>query len=173
MRIRNLELGDVANLLQFELENRQWFEQTISPRGDYFYSAAAVQDHIRAYLIAKQQSRFHACVVLDDDGQIIARANLREINLKKSIAEVGYRVGRLHAGKGIASAATAHLMVLAYTHWKLNQLSGFVSVNNPASARVLEKNGFVKIDYHSRLAVLNHGTFDCDEYRHSYPQTAK
>lgn len=167
MQIRNLELGDVDNLLRFELDNRDWFEKTISSRGDYFYSTSAVQDHIRAYLIAKQQNRFHACVVMDDHGLIVARANLREINIKKGIAEVGYRIAQEHTGRGIASAATRHLMMLAYTHWKLKQLSGFVSVNNPASARVLEKNGFIKTSRHARLAVLKQGTFDCDEYLHT------
>jgi len=166
MQIRDLVFTDAENLLEFELENRLWFEQFITPRDDQFFTVAAVQDHIRAYILAKLQNRFHGCVVVDDANKIIARANLREINLKRSTAEIGYRVAEAHAGKGVASFATRHLMALAYDEWKLKQLRGFVSINNVASARVLEKNGFVKIGLHADLARLRHGRFDCFEYQH-------
>ena len=169
MQIRDLILTDAPNLLAFELENRLWFEQFITPREDRFFTLHAVQDHIRAYLLSKMQSRFHGCVVVDDAGQILARANLREINLKRSSAEIGYRVAERHAGQGIATAATRHLMTLAYDQWQLQQLRGFVSVNNVASARVLEKSGFVKIGLHANLARLRQGTQDCFEYQHFSP----
>ena len=166
MQILDLVLADTGNLLEFELENRAWFEQFVTPRDPRFYSPVAVQDHIRAYLIAKQQGRFHGCVVLNDQGKIIARANLREMDLKRGEAEVGYRIAHTYTGQGVASAATKHLIMLAYDQWHIKKLSGFVSVENPASARVLEKNGFVKIGLHERLSVVKHGVFDCIEYRH-------
>lgn len=166
MRIRNLNLSDAARLLQFEFENRAWFEQQINPRPASFFKETAVQDHIRGYLNAQQQGRFHACVVTDDDEQIIGRANLRDIDLKRSTAEIGYRIALSHSGQGIATAATQHLLKLAYSEWKLRQVSGFVSIMNPASARVLVKSGFVETGLHPRLVVLKHGTFDCIEYRH-------
>jgi len=166
MQIRDLELSDALDLLEFELKNRDWFEQFITPRGDQFFNPVAVQDHIRAYLMARQQGRFHGCVVLGEAGRIIARANLREINLKRGTAEIGYRVDEAHAGQGVASFATRHLIGLAYTDWGLTQLRGFVSVDNAASARVLEKSGFVKIGLHANLAQLRRGKIDCIEYRH-------
>lgn len=166
MQIRDLLLDDTDNLLQFELENRDWFERSVTPRNARFYSPVAVQDHIRAYLLAKQQGRLHGCVVVNEQGKIIARANLRELNLKRGSAEVGYRIGEAYSGKGVASAATRHLIDLAYGEWQINQLGGFVSVENPASARVLEKNDFVQVGLHERLSVTKHGVFDCYEYRH-------
>ncbi len=166
MQIRDLVLSDTQDLLAFELENRDWFEQFVTPRGDNFYTLVGAQDHIRAYLIAKQQQRFHGCVVLNDAGKIIARANLREINMKRHAAEVGYRVGQAHTGQGVASAATRYLIQLAYEEWKIQDLRGFVSVQNPASSRVLEKNGFVKIGFHPRMSLQKQGRFDCIEYRH-------
>jgi len=166
MHIRDLQLSDAADLLEFELRNRDWFEQFVSPRGERFYSFVAVQDHIRAYLIAKSQGRFHGCLVLDDDNRIIARANLREINIRRGSAEVGYRVDKDSLGRGAASAATRHLIRLAYHDWQLKQLRGFVSLDNAASARVLQKNGFVQVGVHARMAVLKHGKFDCAEYLH-------
>jgi len=166
MHIRDLELGDVDNLLAFELENRAWFEQFIAARPDNFFSAAMVQDHIRAYLLSRQQGRFHGRVVVDEQGQIIARANLREINLKRGTAEIGYRVGQAHCGRGVASVATRHLIALAYNEWEIKQLGALVITHNVASSRVLEKNGFVKVALHPRMAAIKSGRFDCFEYRH-------
>jgi len=166
MFIRDLELGDVDNLLEFELENRDWFERFIIQRPDNFYEPAAVRDHIRAHIIAKQRGRFHGCVVIGAGGKIIARANLREIVLKEGLADIGYRVAKAHVGCGIASHATRHLLGLAYDEWHLKQLRGFVVVSNIASSRVLEKNGFVKVGTHANSAKLRRGTFDCYEYRH-------
>lgn len=172
MHIRDLEIGDVDNLLAFELENRAWFERFITPRPDNFYAAAAVHEHIRAHVIAKQRGRFHGCVVLGEGGQIIARANLREIILKHGLADIGYRVAKAHAGAGVATEATRHLMALAYDEWHLKQLRGFAIVSNIASCRVLEKNGFIKVGIHANSAKLRHGIFDCYEYRHE-PSAAK
>jgi len=166
MLIRDLEISDVDNLLQFELENRDWFEKFITPRPDNFFTAAAVHEHIRAHLIARQRNRFHGCVVLGEDGKIIARANLREIVLSQGLADIGYRVAKAHAGAGVASQATGHLMALAYDEWHLKQLRGFAIVSNIASCRVLEKNGFIKVGIHANSAKLRHGIYDCYEYRH-------
>ena len=166
MQIRDLALSDAEQLLDFESRNRDWFERFIMPRPDQFFTRVAVQDHIRAYLLARQQGRFHGCVVTDESGHLIARANLREINLKRGTAEIGYRVDEAHAGQGVASFATGHLIRLAYADWGLTQLRGFVGVDNAASARVLEKNGFVKIGLHANLARLRRGNFDCFEYQH-------
>lgn len=166
MLIRDLALTDAEQLLEFELRNRAWFEQFVAPRGDRFFTVAAVRDHIRAYLIAKQQGRFHGCVVLDNSGVIVARANLREIDVRDASAEIGYRVAQAQTGKGIASAATEFLIRLAYDEWQIKQLRGFVSVDNLASARVLEKNDFVKIAFHERMAQLRNSRSDCYEYLH-------
>jgi len=166
MQIRDLVLADAQDLLAFEVENRNWFEQYVTPRDDRFYTSVGVEDHIRAYLIARQQQRFHGCVVVNDAGKIIARANLREINMKRHSAEVGYRVGQAYTGLGVASEATRYLIQLAYGEWQIQDLRGFVSVQNPASSRVLEKNGFVRIGFHPRMSLQKQGRFDCIEYRH-------
>ena len=169
MQIRDLELSDADQLLRFELENRLFFEQFMMPRGARFFCLTAVQEHIRAYLAARAQGRFHGCVVVDVQGLIVARANLREINHKRGTAEIGYRVAQSHAGRGIASSATSHLIRLAYQDWKIKILSGYVIVDNLASARVLEKNNFVKTALHRNMVKIKRGVVDCIEYVHVPP----
>ena len=166
MRIRDLTIDDAEDLLRFEFTNRAWFEQHIAPRPDSFFNLVAVQDHIRGYLNARELKQFHACVITDEQGIIVGRANLREISIKLSSAEVGYRIAESHSGLGLASMATKHLLDLAYNNWRLSKIFAYVTVANHASSRVLAKNGFVEIGRHPRITKLKHGAFDCIQYQH-------
>ena len=170
MYIRDLLIADAKDLLRFEEENRSWFEQQIAPRPDSFFNELAVEDHIRSLVYGKQHRVFHPLVIISQQNKIIGRANLRDINEHGKTAEIGYRVGQAHTGKGIATSAARYLVLLAYTEWKLSEVRGFVSVANPASAKVLINNGFVELGPNPRLAVLKHGTFECIEYRYAFQQ---
>ncbi|ETV99326.1 hypothetical protein H310_08054 [Aphanomyces invadans] len=61
-----------------------------------------------------------------------------------STGKFGYWLGRLHWGKGIASAATRAFLedLAANNHRELKRVEASVYVANVASQRVLEKNGF-------------------------------
>jgi RimJ/RimL family protein N-acetyltransferase len=56
--------------------------------------------------------------------------------------EIGYGVAESCYGKGYASAAVAHVIQIAAADPKINRLTAETAVSNPASGRVLEKNGF-------------------------------
>lgn len=71
-------------------------------------------------------------------------------------AEFGYWLGHAHWGRGIMTRAVA-----AYAPWVMRELSLYrlfatVLDGNPASARVLEKNGFQEEGV-QRCAVFKHG----------------
>ncbi len=53
--------------------------------------------------------------------------------------ELAYRLGRAHWGRGFATAAVAAFL----GEWTERPLFARVAADNPASRRVLEKNGFV------------------------------
>ncbi len=57
---------------------------------------------------------------------------------RNGVREVGYWLGRAHWGKGIASVALARFLTIELRR----PLFGGVVQHNPASVRVLEKNGF-------------------------------
>jgi [ribosomal protein S5]-alanine N-acetyltransferase len=57
-------------------------------------------------------------------------------------AEIGYWIGELHWGKGIATMALGALVRHAFANYDLVRLHATVFEPNRASARVLEKNGF-------------------------------
>ncbi len=58
------------------------------------------------------------------------------------IVEIGYGVAGAYEGKGYASAGVARLVEEAFTHGGVDAVIAETSVHNPASQRVLEKNGF-------------------------------
>ncbi|MBS7458877.1 GNAT family N-acetyltransferase [Coralloluteibacterium stylophorae] len=57
-------------------------------------------------------------------------------------AELGYWLGEAHWGRGIVSAAVAALLPWAEQSFGLRRVAAYVATGNPASLRVLEKNGF-------------------------------
>jgi ribosomal-protein-alanine N-acetyltransferase len=79
--IRTLQPDDAASLLRFELDNRHWFERHIEPRDADFYSPQGVAQHIGMYLSGFANGTWHPLIIADADGQIIGRANLKDIDL--------------------------------------------------------------------------------------------
>lgn len=144
VQIRTLRTHDAEALLKFELAHRHWFEQHIEPRGDAFYSPDGVREHIDTFLAAHAAGSFHPLVLTDAEGAFIGRANLKNIDRQAGSAEIGYRIGQSHVGRGMATVALRFLIAVARTQWQLKHLSAFVGEGNVASARVLEKCGFVR-----------------------------
>jgi len=142
--IRTLRLDDAAPLLAFERANRAWFERHIDRRPDDFYSVDGIQAHVAQFLDEHAQGRMHPCVIVDEHGELIGRANLKDIDGQAGTAEVGYRIGEQQAGKGLATAALRHLISLAQDEWRLASLCAYAIDGNAASIRVLERCGFVQ-----------------------------
>lgn len=61
-----------------------------------------------------------------------------------SRVEIGYGVAQTHEGKGYASAGVARMVDEAFAHGGVEAVTAETSVSNPASQRVLEKNGFTR-----------------------------
>ena len=126
-------------VLVFERENRTYFADFISDRGDDFYEEFA--ERYRA-LLAEQATGACAFHVLVDEGEkIVGRFNLYD--LVDGTAEVGYRVGRRAAGRGVATSALRDLCRIAREQYGLRTLTAATSNENVASQRVLTKVGFV------------------------------
>ncbi|MFI6371336.1 GNAT family N-acetyltransferase [Streptomyces sp. NPDC050546] len=131
-------------LLAFERENRAYFCRTVSDRGDAYFTPAGFAERHRS-LLAEQHARvcrFH--VVLDEEGNLIGRVNL--MDLADGSAELGYRIGERAAGRGVATAAVAQVCRLAATDYGLTSLTARTTLDNPASMRVLARNGFTRLE---------------------------
>ncbi len=59
-------------------------------------------------------------------------------------AEVGYWLGRPHWGRGLATEALGALLRFGFAELGLNKIYATHFAENPASGRVMQKNGLVK-----------------------------
>jgi RimJ/RimL family protein N-acetyltransferase len=136
-----LRLDHAPALLAFERENRAYFAASIPDRGDKFF---AEFDTWYAQLLAWQASGTdYLHVLVTERGEVVGRVNLTEV--ADGSAELGYRIAQKAAGQGLATAAVHQVRELAATEYGLTRLRARVTLDNPASRKVLEHNGFVAI----------------------------
>ncbi|KQV45596.1 MULTISPECIES: GNAT family N-acetyltransferase [unclassified Duganella] len=166
MQIRTLSLADTPALLAFELANRDWFESQVDARTPDFYKLSGVAAHIEEYLARYSAGSLHPCLLIEDGG-ILGRCNLKDIDRIGGRAEVGYRIAASAIGRGLAGAALSHLMELAYGRWELAGLDAHVTIANAASARVLERAGFALAGPSPITAVVGGAQLACLHYRHN------
>jgi ribosomal-protein-alanine N-acetyltransferase len=158
LSIRPPRAEDAAELLDFECRNRAWFESTINARDPAYYSAAGIAAAIGEADAARAADRAHQFLV-HDDGRLVGRVNLHAVRRGPwQCAELGYRVDRAENGRGIASRAVALALDEAFGPLALWRVEAVVRPENPASIRVLERNGFVRFG-HSRRAFQLGGTW--------------
>jgi ribosomal-protein-alanine N-acetyltransferase len=95
-------------------------------------------------LLARQAARtddFH--VLVAEGGEVVGRVNL--IDVVDGSAELGYRIAQKATGQGLASAAVREVRELAAAQYGLTRLRAKVTMDNPASHKVLERNGFLAV----------------------------
>jgi len=134
-----VRLDHAPALLAFERENRAYFAASVPDRGDEFF---AEFDTRYAQLLEWQAAGadyFHLLVA--ERGEVMGRVNLTEV--ADGSAELGYRIAQKVAGQGLATAAVRKVRELAATEYGLARLRARVTLDNPASRKVLEHNDFV------------------------------
>jgi ribosomal-protein-alanine N-acetyltransferase len=103
-------------LLAFERENRGYFAASVPDRGEGFF--------------AEFDARFAQLLAWQADG---------------TSAELGYRIARKAVGQGLATAAVHEVCELAAAQYGLTSLRAKATMDNPASRKVLDRNGFVAV----------------------------
>jgi ribosomal-protein-alanine N-acetyltransferase len=136
-----LRLDHAPALLAFERENRAYFAASIPDRGDEFFAEFDTQ---YAQLLAWQATGTDFLhVLVTERGEVVGRVNLTQV--ADGSAELGYRIAQKAAGQGLATAAVRRVRELAATEYGLTRLRARVKLDNPASRKVLEHNGFVAV----------------------------
>jgi [ribosomal protein S5]-alanine N-acetyltransferase len=136
-----VRLDHAPALLAFERENRAYFAAVIPDRGDEFFTEF---DMRHAQLLARQAAGtdyFHLLVA--ERGEVVGRVNLFKV--ADGSAELGYRIAQKAAGQGLATAAVREVRELAAAEYGLTRLRAKATKDNPASHKVLERNGFVTV----------------------------
>ncbi|MEU5273446.1 GNAT family N-acetyltransferase [Streptomyces hygroscopicus] len=139
--LKRLHADHAPAVLDFELANRAYFAASVSDRGDDYF--AQFTDRYNA-LLAEQEAGICAFYVLiAEDGSVLGRFNL--VDIEDHTAELGYRVARQAAGRGVATATVRELCPLAAARHGLRTLRAAAAHQNAASRKVLVKAGFVPV----------------------------
>ncbi|WP_280665769.1 MULTISPECIES: GNAT family N-acetyltransferase [unclassified Kitasatospora] len=138
VKLERLRADHEGDLLEFERANREYFKRFISDRGDEFFVEYAAWH--RARLAEQDTGLCHFHVVLDDQGDLVGRVNL--VDVQDAVAELGYRIGERAAGRGVATAAVEEVCRLAAAAYGLSALTARTTLDNLASRAVLTRTGF-------------------------------
>lgn len=139
--VQPLRSDHAPALLAFELENRAYFAASIPDRGDAFF--AEFDARLAQALAVRDAGTDRLHVLVDGRGEIIGRVNL--VGIEAGSAELGYRIAQKAAGHGVATAAVREMCELAAAGYGLSRLRARVTRDNPASHKVLARNGFVTV----------------------------
>ena len=104
--------------------------------------AQAWMGRAQARLAAGEAWQF--VIVLRESGRVIGSALLFHFDLPSGRAELGYLLGRAHWGAGYMQEAAATLVDYAFGAAGFRRLEAEIDPRNEASARLLERVGFVK-----------------------------
>ena len=170
MDIRLLAATDAPALWDFETAHRAYFEQWVQARSARFYTAEGFAEEMEASLQRQQQDQaFH---YLMWEGQRLAgRINLTQVRRPYfHSAALGYRVAPDCGGRGLASQAVAAALHQAFTTHGLQRIEAIARPENPASVRVLHKQGFVQFGHSRRSMELNGQWFDLLHFEAHRPQ---
>jgi [ribosomal protein S5]-alanine N-acetyltransferase len=148
--IRLLTPADSEELAALYVANREFLAPFEPDRPEEFFTAAfqrkridtAGEDHWRWGIMA--DDRITGMVVLAD----VLRGALQ-------VGNVGYWVDRAHNGRGLATSAVADVVAFAFSEGELHRLEAGTLVDNHASQRVLEKNGFERFGLARKLLKVN------------------
>lgn len=104
--------------------------------------AQAWMARAQARLAANEAWQF--VIVLRESGRVIGSCLLFHFDLPNGRAELGYLLGQAHWGAGYMREAAGALVELAFGPAGLRRLEAEIDPRNEASARLLERVGFVK-----------------------------
>jgi ribosomal-protein-alanine N-acetyltransferase len=109
------------------------------------------------------------------NNEFAGMGSLSKVDHSTGTAEISYWIAFSFWGKGIATEAVTQIVEFAWYQLKLKRLTTGVLVRNPASQRVLVKNGFIcignetiKDEYGEKL----NGEFICQMECNKIPQNA-
>jgi ribosomal-protein-alanine N-acetyltransferase len=138
MVTRPLRPDDAEELAALLLENREFLAPFEPDRDEEFFTAETQRDRI-------ESDAFRLFAVLDDD-RIAGAVMLSNIARGPAqSATMGYWVAQNVGGRGIATRAVGEVVESAFGELGLHRLQAGTLLDNVASQRVLEKNGFEPI----------------------------
>ena len=155
MELKLLSEHDADAVWNFETQHRQDFESWINARPDSYYTPQGFEMALQTSLLMQSAQHAYHYLIWEGDA-LLGRINLTQVrHAHFQSASVGYRIAPEHRGNGVASDAVHAVMQKAFQDHHLLRLEATARPENPASIRVLLKNGFHQFG-HSRASLQLH-----------------
>ncbi len=159
--------SDVTSLVRHANNRKIWLN--LRDRFPHPYLRKHGQEFIR---YARQESSEHAFAIVVDDAAVGGVGFIVKSDVDRVTAEIGYWLGEDFWGRGIATEAVRAITRYAIERYQLTRLFGVVFDRNPASARVLEKAGYVFEARLRRSAIKEGQVIDQLQYGFTAPESA-
>lgn len=144
--IRPVALDDAAALAALYTRNRRFLAPFEPPRPDAFFTVEGQRQRLEQALAARAQGSLWRFVILDDGAEIAGIVAIENVvRGAAQSANVAYWVDQRRNGRGLATAALACAIEVAFGDLALHRLQAGTRVDNLASQRVLAKSGFEQI----------------------------
>ena len=152
---RLVAMADVEELTALAVENREFLAPYSPTMPDVMFTHEGQAANVAEVLARHAAGAMLPHVIVDTDGTIAGRINLNSIiRGAAQCASVGYWVAEDRNGRGVASAAVAHIVGYGFTRLSLHRVQGETLLHNAASQRVLERNGFERIGLAPKLLCI-------------------
>jgi ribosomal-protein-alanine N-acetyltransferase len=140
---RLVSLADAETLASEYRANREFLVPWSPVRPDAYFTAEAQRAIVAKELEAYAREATLPMVILDGGGRLAGRIYLNGITRGAfQSASVGYWVSQARGGRGLASAAVAEVIEVAFKDLGLHRLQAETLLYNVPSQRVLTRNGF-------------------------------
>jgi ribosomal-protein-alanine N-acetyltransferase len=144
LQLRKIEVSDAPELFKLR-SNPELMRYVPRPLAN---SVDEVTRLINDWLTAVDAgSCFHFSITLKEHNTMIGHMLLFNIQPEHSRGEVGYMMAAEHAGKGYTTEAVQAIVEFAFGTLDMHSLEATINPENIASAKVLQKAGFVPEAY--------------------------
>ncbi|MFI0373704.1 GNAT family N-acetyltransferase [Actinomadura sp. 1N219] len=145
VRLRVVQMADAEALAALYEANREYLRPWEPARDDSYFTVDGQRDNLHALVEAYATGDMWPGVILLD-GAVAGRITLNNV-LRGPLQTcfVGYWVARARAGRGVATEAVRQALDVAFDGLGLHRVEAFTRVDNHASQRVLERNGFTAV----------------------------
>ena len=143
---RLVRTDDAEVLADLVSRNRAFLAPWDLVRDEEYFTVDGQAQRIERALAEHERGAICPYVILADGGEVVGCITLDGIERGPvQSCHLGYWVDEEHNGRGLATAAVAHMLGVAFDELELHRVQAATLPHNAASQRVLERNGFERI----------------------------
>ena len=141
---RKLEPEDAARLYEnhAEAKVRKWFPN------ECYVDIDEAKDAIQFFrdCVEKNHLPFVLAIQLKETGELIGDTGISEVEGQPDAVEIGYQICDKYSGRGLATEVLNAMTAFSFAKFNATISYGRVVHGNAASARVLEKAGYMFVN---------------------------